>query len=233
MYCTIVDVQKLLPVTVTVGSTNIGTPIPGQQTIKRDSLTTDDIIYFIRYATQEIDSRLRPFYTCPLRRTKSYETEILNNLSSGTNVLVSVLDSNAFSKYETVRLQENFQYENCTISDVPDSTKVQLSSVTQNHTAYSTNISLLEYPDPIPVMAARLAISYAFDKLFNAEQQPDISQYGVAQRKLAMNIMDSILTGAILLFGQEHTGRRFVRMSLFDSFKSPAEDIQFGRESNQ
>jgi len=67
------------------------------------------------------------------------------------------------------------------------------------------------------------------DRLFVAEQSPDVSQYGKSQRNMARNSMDDILTGEVLLFGQEHTGRRFVRGSVLDAYNSPAE-IQKGEE---
>jgi len=44
--------------------------------------------------------------------------------------------------------------------------------------------------------------------------------------------IDSILTGTAILMGQEHVTKRFARMSLFDSYKTPTDDIQFGRESS-
>jgi hypothetical protein len=231
MYCTIDDIRKLLPATVTIGDSNIGSPQPGNVQIKRSQLTTDDAISFIRYASQEIDSRLRPFYSCPLRRTKSYETEILNDISAGTNVIVRVHDSGSFAKGDLVRIQEQFGYEKCVIKDVTDMTTIVLTSVSASY-GEGTLIGALEYPDPIPLMASRLALSYGFDKLFAAEQSPDVSAYGKAQRDMASNAMDSIITGAIMLFGQEWTGKRFCRQPLYDAFKSPVEEYQFGREKS-
>ena len=231
MYCTIEDVVKLLPATVSIGAKNIGTPVIGNTQAKKDQITPDEMIQYIRFASQEIDSRLRPFYSCPLRRIKSYETEILNNVSSGSNVIVRVHDSGSFSKGDSVRIQEAFGYENAVIKDVPDMDSIVLVSVSGSY-GDGTLISSLEYPDPIPLMAARLALSYGFDKLFAAEQSPDVSKYGVEQRNMASNAMDSIITGSIMLFGQEWTGKRFCRQPLYDSFKSPVEEFQFGREKS-
>ena len=75
MYANVKDVENILPPTITIGITNLGTPSPGS-TSNRDKLTPDEIIYYIRYAQQEIDARLRSMYFCPLRRIKSYEEEI-------------------------------------------------------------------------------------------------------------------------------------------------------------
>jgi len=68
-----------------------------------------------------------------------------------------------------------------------------------------------------------MACAILLDRLFSAEQSPDVSTYGKTQRNLARDEIDDILSGEIFLFGQEHTGRRFVRGSLFDAFSNPAE----------
>jgi hypothetical protein len=67
------------------------------------------------------------------------------------------------------------------------------------------------------------------DRLFVSQQSPDVSNYGRTQRNIARDSIDDILSGEVLLFGQEHTGRRFVRGSLFDAYDSPAE-VQKGQE---
>lgn len=230
MYCTLNDVIALLPATVTIGTRNLGTPTIGAQVMQKNQITPDDMTNFIRYATQEVDSRLRPFYLCPLRRIKLFETEITNSVLPGTNISVRVHDSGMFAKGMMVRLQDRFYYESAIVSDVPDLNTVVIQSVASPYSQYNGVISILQFPDPIPLMTARMALSYGFDKLFAAEQSPDVSNYGVAQRTLAMNAMDNILAGSIMLTGQEWTGRRFIRMPLLDAFSSPVKELQFGRE---
>jgi hypothetical protein len=230
MYCTVENVRTLLPENVTVGDDNIGTPVPGKKDVKKSQFTPCEIIEFIKYAQQEIDARLRPIYVCPLRRIKIHETGILNYAPSGTDVKISVHDSGPFAKGQLVRLQSECEYEGSTIKEVPNLSQLVLAST---NVAYDSEnlISILEFPDPIPLITARLAASYAYDRLFAAEQSPDVSNYGVAQRKMAHFSIDSILTGTVILMGQEFVGKRFARHQLFDSFKTPTDDIQFGRES--
>ena len=229
MYCTVDDVSRLLPPTVSIGNKNIGTPTIGTTQMQKNQLTPDDVNYFIKYASQEVDARLRSFYLCPLRRIKTYETEVLNNVTSGTNVIVRVHDSGSFIKGDLVRLQEQFGYENCIVADIPDLSTVVLSSVISSY-GENTVIGSLRYPDPIPLMVARMALSYAFDRQFTSEQVTDVSNYGKNQRDMAMNAIDSIITGVALLSGQEWTGRRFIRLPLHDASKAPVDDVQFGRE---
>jgi len=230
MYCTVENVITLLPENVTVGDENIGTPVPGKKDVKRSKLTPCEITEFIKFAQQEVDGRLRPMYVCPLRRCKIHETGFLNNVTSGNNVKISVHDTGPFAKGQLVRVQSDCDYEEAVIKEILNLDQLQVGRLVASYDADSL-ISILEYPDPVPLITARLAASYAYDRLFAAEQSPDVSNYGNEQRKRAMFSIDSILTGTVILMGQEHVTKRFARMSLFDSFKTPTDDIQFGRES--
>lgn len=230
MYCNLNQVTKLLPDNITVGTNNLGTPYPGQAP-SRDKVTPDDIRMFVHFASQEIDSRLSSFYVCPLRRIKSVETPVLNEISSGTNVSVEIHDSNVFSIFDTVRIQDDYNTELTTIASIPNHSTLVLSNLVNSYEMKNASlISIIEFPDPIPLICARLSASYIYDRLFAAEQAPDASNYGVEQRKLAARSMDSVLDGTIRLFGQEHTGRRFIRGSLLDVWKTPVKDFSFGRE---
>ncbi len=233
MYATIEDVKALLPGPITIGDTNIGTPTPGRPTASnRSKVTPEEAIRYIRFAEDEIDSRLRPYYVCPLRRVKTFETEILEDVLGGTSVEVKVHDSGIFSSGQMVRLQGKQSMETDEIESIKNLNTLIIKRVKGSYAMYESVISILEFPDPIPLIAARLSVSYIYDQLFAAEQAPNVSEYGKEQRRLAMNSIDSILSGSVLLFGQDHTGRRFVRGSLFDAFQNPTPDFQFGREKS-
>ena len=122
--------------------------------------------------------------------------------------------------------------ENAEISDVNDLTTLVVNRVKNTYSMDNSKMSILEFPDPIPFINARLAVSYCFDQLFAAENSPNVSEYGKEQRALALNSLDSILSGTVLLFGQDHTGNRFVRGSLFDAYQNPTPEFQFGREKS-
>ena len=230
MYCTVQDMKNLLPSNITIGDQNYGTPSPGRPDVKRDKMTPAEAINYIKYAQQEIDGRLRPFYVVPLRRVKTYDTEILSNVSQGSNVQIRVHDSGAFANGDTIRIQNSSIYETSEIKSIVDSTTVMVTTVANAYVGEEAIISVLEYPDPIPLITARWAIVYGWNQLFSADQSPAISEFGKENSRLAVNSLDGILSGAILLFGQDHTGKRFVRGSLFDAFQNPTPDFQFGRE---
>jgi len=145
---------------------------------------------------------------------------------------IVVHDTGPFAKGQLIRLQSDCEYEETVIKDINNLDYFIVNSLDSSYDADSL-VSILEYPDPIPFITARLAASYVYDRLFAAEQSPDVSNYGNEQRKRAMLGMDSILSGTVILMGQEHVTKRFARMSIFDSYKTPTDDIQFGRESSQ
>jgi len=232
MYCSTYDFESLLPKNITLGSQNIGTPSP-TSTTNRDSLTPTQALKFIKMGMQEVDSRLTSFYIVPLRLVKTFETEITNDLSAGTNVSVKVWSTSAFSKGDTIRLQGPDTMETATVYEVTDGVTLTVQSVTGSYYMETGKISIIKVPDPIPLITARLAVSYAFDELFSADQSPNISGYGKEQRNLANNAIDRVLEGAVYLFGQEHTGRRFLRGTLIDAYGSPTASqaqFQFGSE---
>lgn len=231
MYCTIQDMRSILPERITIGDQNIGTPRPGRVATNRNTITIKQAKEYILLAQQYIDGRLRPFYVCPLRRIKSFETAILENVNPGIETVACVHDNNIFGIEQIVRIQNSTGYEETTVYSVDSSNTnhIVLSRILNTYDYSDSKISILEFPDPIPLLTARFACSFLIDRLFVAEQSPDVSQYGKNQRNLARNEMDDILAGTIRLVGQDHTGRRFVRGSLFDAYKSPAE-IQKGAE---
>ena len=228
-YCSVQDMRNVLPEKISIGDTNIGTPSPGSASTQRSNITPAQAEYYINYAQQYIDSRLRPFYSCPLRRSKVWEGEIESDVSAGPNIQVVVRDSGPFMMGGVIRLQDKTQYENAIIESVPSSITIVLVNVVGNYSATDTKISVLEYPDPVPIVTARLACATVLDRLYSAEQSPDVSSFGKTQRNLARDAIEDILSGEILLFGQEHTGRRFIRGSLYDAYKNPAE-ITKGQE---
>lgn len=233
-YCSIDDLRRILPEKITIGSMNIGTPSPGRsgnQGSARASVSPENARKYISYAEEYIDGRLRPFYSCPLRRIKTYETEVYSNITHGDLVSITVHDSGAFIQGDLIRIQNKNQMETSTISSVPDLTTVVVDRAINDYPASDdTKISILEFPDPIRIITAQLSVAFLLDTYFVAEQSPDVSNYSKTQRNLARGQIENILSGEVLLFGQEHTGRRFVRMSLLDKWSSPAGEVQKGAE---
>jgi len=229
-YCTVEDLRRILPDKVTIGNRNIGSPVPGRSGgTTRDSVSEAQAKNYIELAQQRIDSRLLNFYVTPLRRIKQFETELEANVNKGTDVNIVVADSGVFGLGDLIRIQDNNNMETTTIKSITNLTTFVVDSLARDYAADDSIVSILEFPAPIPITTSRIACSIILDRLYVSSQSPDISNYGKTQMNLANGSIESILNGEILLFGQEHSGRRFIRGSLLDAYKSPAE-ITKGQE---
>jgi hypothetical protein len=223
MYCSVKDVEAFLQKIISIGSNNLGTPEPGRLSSncntanKSDHYSPKEVIKHIRNAELFINSRLTPYYVTPLRKVKSYEACLKENVTAGSNISVQIRDDGPFSLGQTIRFQDSCDYEDTIIKSVNGNTLI-VESLSNNYSKSDTYISIIDFPAPIPVMTARMAASYLIAKLFTAEQSPDISTYDKFLRNETKNDMDNLMTGQILLMGQDLRGRRFVRGELFDGW---------------
>jgi len=232
-YCTLQDIRNILPKNVTIGDYTT----PTVSSAKGNTISTSVANSFIYYATQYIDSRISQLYYCPLVKIKKVTVNLLANmLPSSTDVIVD--DISGFYPGGSVYLKDDNGSENSVVASISETiveggntvrnfNHLTLSSPTVKAYDAGSNgvVSLIIYPDPIPVMTARLACALMFDKIFVADQEPDISNYGKTLRNLVVIDMNAILSGQIRLYGQELCSRRFVRGQLFDAVKLAIENI--------
>jgi hypothetical protein len=223
--------RALLPKVITIGNDNVTTPVlnkPGTAA----TIDTRTAQLFINFASQEIDARLSTVYLVPLKRTKVHEQDLASDCQAGSKV-IRVVDNGAFKAGCLVKIGDDNHSEINEVDILSDNaysiTEVTLvQAVSRNYTRGNSSIlSLVAFPDPIPLACARMAVAAIIDKQFVSEQNPDISNYGKSQRTLAAAALDEIMAGAIRLNGQEFVGRRFVRTQLWDTHKTSAE-IQRG-----
>lgn len=74
----------------------------------------------------------------------------------------------------------------------------------------------VDWPEPIRLICTRLAAGHLYDELINANQEPNVSEWGQNQRNMAHEELIRIESGIIRLKGQIHRGHRFVRKELLD-----------------
>ena len=232
MYCTVQDLTELLPSNIKINDVNKGQPSPGKLTQKDGVLTTEQAIRFIKFSQQEIDARLSPFYITPLKMVKNWEEAIAQDALAGNNVEIKLWSTAQFALGDIVRFQSYSCLDTATITQVVSPITFIVDKLKYSFYTEDGVVGILQFPDPIPLITARLAVSYAFDELYAAEQSPDVSNYGVEQRKMANNSIDNIMDGSTLLYGQDKTGRRFVNGNLFDAYSNPTMQFQFGREKS-
>lgn len=230
-YASLDDLRTLLPENITIGD------ITGINTIQgnRSSISTDVAKKYLDYAAQYVDSKLSGLYLTPLRRVVEARSTIISNmLPSSTDVMVQ--DITKFREGACVRLADTNGDEVGKIKEIPGNfdegsgllcNTRHLTLLTPTINAYDSGsdaiIEMLVYPDPISVMTARFAVSFMFDRLFTTDGSPDVSNYGKSMRNMAREDMDAILTGQTRLKGQSFIANRFVRKTLFDTFKLPGE----------
>ncbi|MCK9435237.1 MAG: hypothetical protein M0R32_10610 [Candidatus Cloacimonetes bacterium] len=233
-YCTIDDVKRLLPKAMTIGENTLAGQDVIQQQGKAHDITTETVSRYINFASQYIDSRLRTIYSMPLRRIKTVEQDLPQELRSGSDIVITS-DGGAFTQGSLVRIGDDSGSDLYSVKAVYDDpvniNQIKLERKSERGYPMSANprISLVEYPDPIPLMCARYAVSNIIDKIFVADQAPNETSFGKLQRTLASTDMDDLIMGIIKLQGQDHTGYRFSRLSMRDSWASPAHEPQPGR----
>ncbi len=233
-YCTIDDVKRLLPKSISIGETTLKDQEVIRSQGRANDITTDTVQRYINFASQYIDSRLRTIYQMPLRRIKTVEQDLPQDIKSGSQT-VQVGDWSPFTQGSFIRISDDAGNELFSVKKIYDDpqqiNKLELDRKVSRSFQKSANakISLVEFPDPIPLMCARYAVSMMIDKIFVADQAPNETSFGKLQRTLASNDMDDLYTGIIKLQGQEHTGYRFHRLSMHDQWKSPASEPQVGR----
>jgi hypothetical protein len=229
-YCTIEYLKTLLPRSVTIGDNTITTPTI--TATKADTIATQTAWRFLNLATQYIDSRLRQIYVCPLRRIKALDMDLVADASTNNDYL-QVYDSGHFTMDASIKVSDYNGGDSYTVNKIFDNDLHKIGVTPNLARDYlltdNPKVYLIEYPDPIPMITAQVCIGLMFDKIFVAEQSPDISNYGKTQRSQASSALDDILTGVIRLEGQDHTGRRFARISLRDTYSNTAE-VQHGRD---
>lgn len=230
-YCTIILLNTMMPRSVTIGDSTISTP-----TIEKpnpDTFLTSTALRYVNLATQHIDSRLRQIYICPFKRIKILETTLTENIPTDSTYLM-VEDSGNFNYGNYIRFKDDLGKKTHTVNKIfdDDLNKIGITPNTARVYDLADNpiVNLLEYPDPLPFICAQMAISMMFDKMFTAEQSPDISNFGKSQRTQANNSMDDILLGVIRLEGQDHTGRRFARSSIRDTISTTVKEVTHGRD---
>ena len=228
-YCTLNLMRAVLPRLITIGDTTMTTPTIQKPAGGTTTIETKEAERFVDMAGQHIDSRLRPIYMAPLKRVRFVETIPISDIKQGV-LKVYVPDNGSFNIGGWVKIEDNAGSEVSTIALIPESdfNEVDLDkAVSRDYLiASGATVSFVTYPDPVPSIAARIAVSMIIDKLFTAEQSPDVSAYGKTLRTNAGADIDSILAGTIRLEGQNHTGRRFCRTSVRDTWSTTGEHQQ-------
>jgi hypothetical protein len=221
-YSTRNQVENILASALTRG-TNSDTPVEiinvGREV--RDTVLPETFIQYIRWADETIDAALSVIYKVPLRRVTKGEYEIFG----WNQVLLSMIveDTTRFYESDMINVSDRTLNEKNIISAITDeNTLVLLNNFTPTFNLSlvppfdDTVVQRVGYPDPIPLISARLAAANLYDKYFAAQSSPNISDYGTELRKQAEMDLNNVLNGRSRLMGQKILGRRFFNPTTLD-----------------
>lgn len=80
----------------------------------------------------------------------------------------------------------------------------------------------VDYPDPIRTTSSMLAAHLVYQKLFAESQNPDQKpKYSEEYEKIALNNINAIRNGSLILKGQRQIGKRYLRQESRDAPKLP------------
>jgi hypothetical protein len=221
-YATLDQLRRLMTKTITIGDSTMANEDVLTDQGKPDTVSTETANQYLQFAAQYVNSRLRAVYFCPLKRIRVFETALTAD-ADAKDVEISVNDPSRFNPGDMIRLGDDssngLYVVRAVNSGATNHSIVSLEGELASDFLVSRHAmaALIDYPDPVPSMCARIAASMIIDREFVAEQRRDVSTFGKTQRTLASNDMDDILNGTIRLEGQDHTGKRFVRTSLRDT----------------
>ena len=171
-YTTVLYLNTMMPKNVSIGSVTVASPTIQQP--QANTIATTTAQRYLNLATQHIDSRLRGIYICPLRKMKILEVNLTQTIAAGTDYLM-VEDSGYFNLDSLVRVTDDVGSETYTVNKIfdDDRNKVGIGPVTTRIYSLANNpvVNVLEFPDPIPLICAQIAIGMMFDKILALNNQ--------------------------------------------------------------
>ncbi len=134
-----------------------------------------------------------------------------DNIVIGTNLMeenVSILESDVqqWMEYASNVIDAELR----TIYRTP-----LIQTKTLDYTSSTPEI-VQDWPVPIRIICARIAVGHIYEELVSSDQEPNVSEYGQNMRALAYDELARIQSGILTLKGQIYTGHRFVRKELLD-----------------
>jgi len=111
------------------------------------------------------------------------------------------------------------------INDIDQNIFTTLTPVIYDFEAKVTRVIRVSYPDPLPLISARMASANIYEKYFMSQTSPSQSEYGILMRKLARGDINNILNGRTILHGQHRIGRRFYNPTLVDRYGLPSQSV--------
>ena len=232
-YCSKYDVTLALANALSQGSpTTPGALVPITtigQTIS-DAVTDAQINGYIKFSDDQIDGALFGLYETPLRRVNRGTYRLAVDATAGDTSLAMV-DATRFTAGDVIVIRNGVNMQEIQVSSVTsDYTMTLAAPVINSYLAVDTTVERIRYPDPIPMICARLAAALLYDKHFAAQVTGNETDYGKILRRMAFDDINQILSGVVRLGvpdANEYMGRRYLNAALEENIFIRAEPKEF------
>jgi len=223
-YATIAEVEEVLAQALTSA-----TPYSGGERINIINIGNDRdpnavpssvVNQFIVFADSHIDGILSQMYHVPLKECANGEWRTDADIDEySSQILLSEASNLTRGQKIVIRDDGTGEEEIHYVNQVLDPyTITTVSDITTNFTGSDVRVVRVVYPHPVNQVSARFAASYIYDKYFSAQNSPNVSEYGQAQRSIAIGQINDILNGRTKLNCQRRIGERFANPYLTERY---------------
>lgn len=205
-------------------------PITSVGQLLSDTVPDSQLYQYIRWGDEQIDAALSSIYRVPLRRINRGSYNLAADVTAGdTSILME--DTTRFIEGDVVVIRDDTNSQQLTVSTIPNENTITFTlPITDSYLAVDAKIERIKYPDPIPLVSAKLAAATIYDKHFAAQVEGNASEYGKILRKMAFDDLNQILNGVVRLDiadADDFVGRRFYNPALDDVMNTRAEPKDF------
>lgn len=227
-YASVIEVDLILPQAVSsarpdqTGDKINLINIPGANTdnpVGVNRIPDSVVEFYISLADSRIDGSISQQYKTPLKKCVHGEWDLdapineynqiveltpVHNLNPGEEIII---------RDETTGVEESH-----IVASIVDQNSVTTLDPILVFFDAGVRVFRIAYPFPVNEISARLAAAFIYDKYFAAQNDPNVSEYGLEMRKIAMGRLNDILNGKVILECQQRIGDRFGNPWLDDTY---------------
>lgn len=183
-------------------------------------ISDDTIEYYISLADQTIDGELSEMYSMPLKKCPLGQWSLDADINEYNQIVELDSSCNLVPGDEIVIRDDSTGIEEQHVVNtiIDQNSLTTVGTIITDFSGSDVRVFRLAFPPPIPEISARLAASYIYDKFFSAQNSPNVSEYGLEQRKKAESRINDILNGKIIIRCQRRIGDQFGNAYLDDSY---------------
>ncbi|MFW6172704.1 MAG: hypothetical protein ACOC5T_03065 [Elusimicrobiota bacterium] len=210
-YCSVTRVRVILAQALTSSSPeSLSQPVDLLKignTLDTNQVSISNVEEYIRNADQVIDSSISSLYKTPLIEMGVVESTLYSDIEEYNDYIVTT-DPMSLHVGDTIILTDGSHEEKHEIADILDNEYTAFDTVDSIDYEFKagTRVIVVSYPDPIPLISARIAAGNLYDKYFMSQSDPGKSDYGELMRQLANQSLMEILEGTVVLHGQHRIG---------------------------